>query len=486
MIVFAYPAGDQMKILARVLFAFIIGFYWIGVPQKPAKGSSLVSENQQSIANSFSPPLGFRDGVTYAPRYTRDANGALIENTDYGIKNPDLSRFSNCFGTPMSNLYHAGQDLYRVDHQSTYGAEVTSVADGTVFNSPSGNYPGKAIVISHSIGSGQTVYSVYMHLENVAVVQGQFVTRGQRLGTVMYQPYDGNFPQYHPAPLDDDSHLHFEMRLFASAANIYSSYPDCNLGDAPGRGYSVALPDNFPTPPTGYRNPRIYLSGPLTQRMFFPLLVNNQSACTSGSEILLNEGFEAGHSSWVEAGYNVITNTSDPYLTVSPYAGSWLGWMGGRNNASDLLYQDFPVDPSASGGIFSYFVWMESGETGGTFDYFYVMLRNSNGDLIQQLDTLDNSYASPNTWVQRSLSLPNLSAFRGQNVRISFEAITDANTITSFYVDDVSLKLGCVSTGVMPSGVKETMMSQGAQKNRGGRQPGAKPPLPTPTAVPNP
>lgn len=314
-----------MKALVRAIFALIIAASLFG--SKAQKAGASVNF-QQPIVTIFSPPLGFRDGIRYAPRFTRDNSGNLIENTDYGITNPDLSHFSNCFGTNMSNLYHAGQDLYRADRQSTSGAEVTAVADGIVSDySVSGNYPGKAIVIKHLLPGGLYVYSVYMHLENIAITQGQSVTRGQRLGTVIFQPYDGNFPQYHPDPLNDDSHIHFEMRLFASAANIYADHPSCNLGDAPGRGYTFPqLPDTFPTPETGYRNPRTYIK----EQIFLPCIMNKYYVCSPGAQLLSNGGFENGHAAWVEVGLNIITNTSDPYLTITPHAGTWLSWMGGE------------------------------------------------------------------------------------------------------------------------------------------------------------
>ena len=120
-----------MKTVVRVLFAFVIVFSLLGITAQIGKGSSLSANYQQSIATIFSPPLGFRNGIRYSPRFTRDNNGNLIENTDYGIKNPDLSHFSNCFNNPMSNLYHAGQDLYRSNGESTFGDEVTAVAGGS-------------------------------------------------------------------------------------------------------------------------------------------------------------------------------------------------------------------------------------------------------------------------------------------------------------------------------------------------------------------
>lgn len=44
----------------------------------------------ETIASSFSHPLGYENHILYTPRQTYDNNNALIEDTDYGAKNPDL------------------------------------------------------------------------------------------------------------------------------------------------------------------------------------------------------------------------------------------------------------------------------------------------------------------------------------------------------------------------------------------------------------
>ena len=170
-------------------------------------------------ASIFSPPLGYNDRKEYGPRFTYNNFGVLIENTDYGIQNPDLNGYSSCFQMEMRYLLHAGEDWYRSDGESTSLAEGTAVADGVVTDyNPAWDYPGEAVVIEHTMLSGQKVYSVYMHLnEDVSVSVGQLIYRGQRIGTVKYQPYTGRYPQYHGT---DDSHLHFEVRYFASANGI--------------------------------------------------------------------------------------------------------------------------------------------------------------------------------------------------------------------------------------------------------------------------
>ena|GEM_PF-2523129 len=210
------------------------------------------------VADLFSPPLGFRDGLSYAPRIEYAGND-LIENTDYGVMNPDLVG-STCFGRPWETIYHAGEDLYRADGESTAGAEVTAVADGrVVYANLFINYPGLVVIVEHLLPSKELVYSVYIHLDDntISVEEGELVERGQRVGTVLYQRYAGRFPDQHPD--GDDSHLHFEMRYFYDASDIYEDHLACN-GRVPGRGYTYPIhPDDFPEADAGYTDPSTFV-----------------------------------------------------------------------------------------------------------------------------------------------------------------------------------------------------------------------------------
>ena len=207
----------------------------------------------------FSPPLGFRDNVEYAPRVQKDG-GRLIEDTNYDVQNPDL-KGNTCFGAAWEKLWHAGADLYRTDGKSTAGAEVTSVADGTVaYANPDINYPGLVVIVEHK-EAGDTLFSVYAHLDDnsLAVSKGQHVKRGDKLGAVLRQAYTGRFPEQHKS--GDDSHLHFEMRKFLNGRDIYKRAPDCN-GLVAGRGYTYPEhPGQFPKADEGYVDPAEALGG---------------------------------------------------------------------------------------------------------------------------------------------------------------------------------------------------------------------------------
>jgi hypothetical protein len=229
--------GLPGSILIVCVMICVMGVEWASATQNP----------------QFGPPLGAKDGVNYAPRVLKDG-GRLIEDTSYDVQNPDL-KGNTCFGVAWEKLWHAGQDLYRADGKSTAGAEVTAVADGVVaYANPDLNYPGLVVIVEHT-EEGGALYSVYAHLDDnsLAVRKGQPVQRGDTLGTVLKQAYTGRFPEHHPS--GDDSHLHFELRRFLNARDIYKAAPDCN-GIVAGRGYTYPQrPGEFPSARAGYVDP---------------------------------------------------------------------------------------------------------------------------------------------------------------------------------------------------------------------------------------
>jgi murein DD-endopeptidase MepM/ murein hydrolase activator NlpD len=462
------PAKKNFVVLLLCVPLFMVILY--------PSAKSILANNSADI---FSPPLGFSDNLHYGPRIAYDNSGLLIENTDYGNQNPDLSGYSTCFDKEMRLLLHAGEDWYRKDGQSTSGAIVTAIANGLVYNVNPGPYPGNAIVLEHSLPSGQYVYSVYMHIENVPpeISNGQSVVRGQRLGTVMYQAYNGLYPAYHPS--GDDSHLHFEIRYFDSAASIYSDHPACNKGDVPGRGYTYPdyPPDTYPNSSQHYTDPTSFLQS--RAGIFLPLIIKQESTCIAGQQLLVNGGFESASIGWVEIeqpGYPIITNNPP----IPAFSGSWVAWFGGRNNADDRIYEEFFVTPGMTGANLSYYIWMGTDETtSGAYDKFFVRLRNTNDITILQLDYMDNN-AAEHAWFFRTISLINLSSYVGQTLRLSFDGTTDGTLITNFLIDNVSLTAVCSGAqSSQPTGPNAISTTQ--PRTITGDAEATKPPAPSPT-----
>jgi murein DD-endopeptidase MepM/ murein hydrolase activator NlpD len=212
------------------------------VPITPAP--AVTPPTQPEPSDEFISPYG---EITTTTTYTEQWN-IIMSDTRYGVRNFSLPGSPRkCWNVTWPRLLHTAIDLYRRDGQDAADTQLVAVADGTVayYDPGYASYPGRVVILSHLLGDGRVIYSMYAHLGSVYVTQGQIVTRSQPIGTVLYQV--------------DDSHLHFEMRWFLDGTSIYPSYTSCN-GIVYGRGYTyLTYPDDFPAPDHGYVDPDAFI-----------------------------------------------------------------------------------------------------------------------------------------------------------------------------------------------------------------------------------
>jgi subtilase family serine protease len=148
------------------------------------------------------------------------------------------------------------------------------------------------------------------------------------------------------------------------------------------------------------------------------------------TQVLQNGGFESGTSPWVESssgGYELID-------TTNPHNGSHSAFLGGYDNANDVIYQTVSVPASASTATLSYWTDVETSETTHSYDYLYVQVRDTTGHLLKTLQT--QSDASASGWRQQSFDL---GAYRGKKIEVYFRVTNDGSNPTDFFVDDVSV-----------------------------------------------
>lgn len=119
---------------------------------------------------------------------------------------------NNYIITGYYNSYHNAIDIAGSNGSNIFSANsgvVTSVQGGCVVgnlscNGRGGNY----VVIKHNTNN---YYTVYMHLKNIYVVQGQTVSSGQVIGTM------GNTGNVIPVPTSSNpyagTHLHFSLYI---------------------------------------------------------------------------------------------------------------------------------------------------------------------------------------------------------------------------------------------------------------------------------
>ena len=151
-----------------------------------------------------------------------------------------------------------------------------------------------------------------------------------------------------------------------------------------------------------------------------------------GGELLLNRGFESGSVNWT-ATAGVINNSTQQ----TPRTGAWYAWLNGYGvTHTDSLFQTVTIPATANSVTLSFWLKISSAETTTTtqFDRLQVQVRNTSNAVLATLGTFSNLNESTG-YVLRTFDM---TAFRGQTVRIYFLGTEDSSLATSFVIDDTS------------------------------------------------
>ena len=172
-------------------------------------------------------------------------------------------------------------------------------------------------------------------------------------------------------------------------------------------------------------------------RLLFSLLTGGPTPTPTptpvpGAELLLNRGFESGSVNWT-ATAGVITNSTGQ----TPRTGSFYAWLDGYGTThTDSLFQQITIPSTANTVTLSFWLKITTAETTTTtpFDQLQVQIRNSSNTVLATLGTFSNLNKSTG-YVLRSFDV---TAFKGQTVRIYFLGTEDSSLQTSFVIDDTS------------------------------------------------
>lgn len=151
-----------------------------------------------------------------------------------------------------------------------------------------------------------------------------------------------------------------------------------------------------------------------------------------GAELLLNRGFESGAVNWT-ATTGVITNSTGQ----TPRTGSFYAWLDGYGTThTDSLFQQITIPASANTATLSFWLKINTAETTTTtaFDTLQVQIRNSSNTVLATLGSFSNLNKSTG-YVLRTFDV---TAFKGQTIRIYFLGNEDSSLQTSFVIDDTS------------------------------------------------
>ncbi|MFI1524418.1 M4 family metallopeptidase [Kitasatospora cineracea] len=141
---------------------------------------------------------------------------------------------------------------------------------------------------------------------------------------------------------------------------------------------------------------------------------------------LTNGSFEQGTTGWTQSADDITSSTLQP-----AHGGSWYAaMMGYGTNATESLSQSNIAVPSSGSPKLTFWLKVSTQESGYTaYDTLKV---NINGTTLA---TYSNANASAG-YVQKSVDL---SAYRGQNVKLEFAGTEDTYLTTIFLVDDVAI-----------------------------------------------
>jgi hypothetical protein len=154
-----------------------------------------------------------------------------------------------------------------------------------------------------------------------------------------------------------------------------------------------------------------------------------------GTELIQNGGFETSATPWVLSGKATRSTAS------LPHGGTGYLIEAGANSATGAAYQQIAIPAGASPNL-TFWLDVSTSETTTVtqYDRLFVEVRSTAGALLGTLATYSNlsKTAAPGAYVQRGPF--SLAAYQGQTVRLQFRATTDSSLVTTFRVDDVSVK----------------------------------------------
>jgi hypothetical protein len=164
------------------------------------------------------------------------------------------------------------------------------------------------------------------------------------------------------------------------------------------------------------------------------------------NDLIKNGDFEAPQPGrpWTGVANTPRAVYSAPVITTArAHSGSQSARIGSPalNYYWDELIQTVQLPAGVTDVTLIYWRYLDTSETSTTraYDIFKVGLETQKGIQIVQPLQVDNTSDGRGAWVQRSLALPNASAYAGQRLWVTFKATTDGSLPSSLYIDDAQL-----------------------------------------------
>ncbi|HEY0065320.1 MAG TPA: CehA/McbA family metallohydrolase [Telluria sp.] len=363
-------------------------YYYAKVTQGDGKilWSAPIWVTQTNSSDTVQPTVsasetGSSGNITFAANASDNVGVSLVEfYVDNALKaTSNVAPYSAVFNSTL--LANGTHSLVARAYDAAGNVGLSTPITFSVSNTTGGDSTAPTVTASESGGSGSITLSASAS-DNVGVSKVEFYVDNVLKGT--------------------DSAAPFTMMLDSATLSNSSHALTAKAFDAAGNS-TVSAPVSF--------------------------TVNN----TAAAQRLLNTSFESGSGAWT-ASAGVITSDSGQAART----GSWKAWLNGYGAAhTDSLYQSVAIPATVTGATLKFWLKIASSETTTTnaYDTLKVQVRSSTGAVLATLATYSNLNKGT-TFLEKSFDL---SAFKGQTVRIYYEGIEGSTVATSFVIDDVTL-----------------------------------------------
>lgn len=159
---------------------------------------------------------------------------------------------------------------------------------------------------------------------------------------------------------------------------------------------------------------------------------------TAAQQLLGNPGFENGATNpapWTASSGTINNASGEP-----PHSGTWDAWLDGYGAAhTDTLSQTVTLPGTLTTASLSFWLHIDTSETTTTsaYDTLKVQITNTSGTVLATLATYSN--LNKNTgYAQKTFDV---SAYKGQTIKILLTGVEDASLQTSFSLDDFALTI---------------------------------------------
>lgn len=156
-----------------------------------------------------------------------------------------------------------------------------------------------------------------------------------------------------------------------------------------------------------------------------------------GTQLLQNPGFESGNNNWSGSSGVIGQNNASG---EPAHGGTWDAWLDGYGSShTDTLGQTVTIPSTAASATLSFWLHVDTDETSTTtaYDKLTVQVLNASGSVLKTLATYSNLNAGSG-YTQKTFDL---SAYKGQKIKINLKGVEDSSNQTSFVVDDFALNI---------------------------------------------